>query len=238
MEYDKSKLMAVRQLFMPRQDCIGVKIYNVNFGYFLGFSIQLKQKSIKSLHEACNSMGVSNVLEVSSNSENPLGVSLSAFNLSTTSLKLKRRFTVEQAFQSSKVFEHGGPYIDLLDKTSREAKKDSRLRTSGNILYFKFFEKKYEKTPPTLFYDWLYINVLLKNELLIKKFVEYDAFTDIEFNSKKSINCQAYTLALFKSLECNKIDFQELKDITILKKYCEAEYNHRWQEAQYLMSIS
>lgn len=221
--------MAVRQVFIPIQDCIGVKIHDINFEYFYGASIQQKQKSIKSLHEACKSMGSFNVLEVSSKSENPLGVSLSAFNLSTTSLILKQKFTVEQAFQSSKVFESGGPYIDLLYKASRKAKTDFRLKSSGNILYFKFFGKKYEKNPPTLFYDWLYINVLLKNELLVKKLVNYDAFTDIEFG-KKSINCQAYTVALFKSLEYNKVDFQELKDITVLKKYCETEYNNRWQK--------
>jgi len=29
----------------------------------------------------------------------------------------------------------------------------------------------------------------------------YDAFTDIEFNPDRSINCQAYSLALFRALQ-------------------------------------
>jgi hypothetical protein len=29
----------------------------------------------------------------------------------------------------------------------------------------------------------------------------YDAFTDIEFNPERSINCQAYSLALYKALQ-------------------------------------
>ena len=30
--------------------------------------------------------------------------------------------------------------------------------------------------------------------------MSFNAFTDIEFNPKRSINCQAYTVALYKSL--------------------------------------
>lgn len=221
--------MAIRQVFIPRKDCVGVKIYDINFEYFFGFSIQQKQRCIDSLHKACESKGIFDLLEISSKSRNPLGVSLSAFNLSTRSLILKQKFTVEQAFQSSKVFEQGGPYIDLFSKTSKEAKKDKRLRESGNILYFEFFGKKYSKNPPTSFYDWLYINILLKNKTLVKELSRYSAFTDIEFNNKKSINCQAYTLALFRSMQFNNINLDELKDISNLIRICENEYNCRWK---------
>lgn len=41
--------------------------------------------------------------------------------------KLNYNYSVECAFQSSKVFENGGAYTDLLYKTSREA-KDERLK--------------------------------------------------------------------------------------------------------------
>ncbi|MFG0918360.1 MULTISPECIES: DarT1-associated NADAR antitoxin family protein [Pseudomonas] len=35
---------------------------------------------------------------------------------------------------------------------------------------------------------------------MIEEILSYSAFTDIEFNPEKSINCQAYSVALFVSL--------------------------------------
>ena len=55
-------------------------------------------------------------------SETDLGIKLRAFNLMINT-KDNRIFSVEPAFQSSKVFELGGPYKDILDKSSCEAKK-------------------------------------------------------------------------------------------------------------------
>lgn len=49
-----------------------------------------------------------------------------------------KSFSVETAFQGSKVFEKGGPYVDLLNGTSRDAKKDMRLKESGNLIEFLF----------------------------------------------------------------------------------------------------
>jgi hypothetical protein len=105
--------------------------------------------------------------------------------------KNKKEFSVETAFQSSKVFENGGPYIDLLEGTSKAAKKDIRLKTSGKLTQFKFFNRNWELEPKTLFYDWLYINALSLNEGLKNEIINYTAFSDIEFNPEKSINCQA-----------------------------------------------
>ena len=46
----------------------------------------------------------------------------------------------------------------------------------------------------------------------------YEAFTDIEFNPKKSFNCQAYSVALYKSLLKRNQDFEEIKDPNKFKK--------------------
>ena len=127
-------------------------------------------------------------------------------------------FTVETAFQSSKVFENGGPYIDLLYKNSKQAKTDERLKTSGKLISFRFLNKDYPIEPKTLFYDWLYINVLEKNKELHKDLFQYNCFTDIEFNPAKSINCQAHAVALFISMKKNNIDFGKIKDIDYFKK--------------------
>jgi hypothetical protein len=130
----------------------------------------------------------------------PLGIQLSAFNLTVKTEKYQREFTVETAYQSSKVFQNGGPYKELLYGTSIEAKKDQRLKESGSLKYFEFFGVKWPLEPKTAFYDWVYLNALRKNIWVYEKLDDYDAFTDIEFNPKKSINCQAYSVALFKSL--------------------------------------
>ena len=99
-----------------------------------------KQKSVDSLHAAALKLpGISRVLEVSSKSREELGVALSAFNLTFTTLKHNRTFSVECAYQGSKVFERGGPFVDMFGMTSREAKKDDRLRSSGRLTGFRFF---------------------------------------------------------------------------------------------------
>ncbi|WP_417935118.1 DarT1-associated NADAR antitoxin family protein [Erysipelothrix rhusiopathiae] len=100
------------------------------------------------------------------------------------------KYSIESIFQSSKVFEKGGPYIDLLDKYQKGIKKkDIRLMNSGKIIGFNLEGKDYPTTPITLFYDWIYVSALHSNSQLREQVKVYQAFTDIEFNPKKSINC-------------------------------------------------
>ncbi len=173
----------------------------VQFKWYPGMAVSQKQKSIASLHEGVVDTGVgSRPLEVSSKSPLTTGVALSAFNLAGLSPQ-GRKFTVETAFQSSKVFESGGPYQDLLYGSSRDAKKDPRLQESGRLKEFNFFGTVWALEPKTAFYDWVYINTLSKSADLVEDLVFYDCFTDIEFNPQRSINCQAYSVALFKALQ-------------------------------------
>jgi type I restriction enzyme M protein len=184
---------------------------NTEFTFYSGFSASQKKKSIRSLQEAFLKVYPNNkVLEISSNSENSLGVQLSAFNL-TLKTKSNNRYSVEVAFQSSKVFQNGGPYKDILEMTPKEAKKDTRLKFSGGLVCFNFFGRIFTLNPVTYFYNWLYVNTLnthpdLANELLI-----YDAFTDIAFNPEKSINCQARAAAVYVSLVRTGLLDQALK---------------------------
>jgi hypothetical protein len=193
--------MANRPLYLPvsARENPRVQIKNIDFTWFAGFSIQQKQKSIESLHTVGQTLGIKSILEVSSKSTEEQGVALSAFNLMIKTRKNKS-FSVESAFQSSKVFEHGGPFTELLQSSSIDAKKDIRLKESGNLVSFSFYDRDYPITPRTSFYDWLYINALNHNQKLKSFVLTYQAFTDIEFNPKKSLNCQAYAVALFVSL--------------------------------------
>jgi type I restriction enzyme M protein len=213
--------MANRPVFLPKESMGCVQKKCVDFTWSSGFAVSQKQKSITSLHEnAKKKFGVSKILDISSKSEDPLGVALSAFNLKTTTLEKGITFSVETAFQSSKVFKDGGPFLDLLGKSSKEAKKDPRIRNSGALIGFRFCNANFPLYPKTIFYDWLYINTLLKNAHLKEQILKYEAFTDIEFNPKKSINCQAFSVALFcllhraGKLNYDSIEFTPFKSIT------------------------
>jgi len=195
--------MAQRPVYVPvSEESLFVKTELVDFTWFPGMAVSQKQKSIDSLHEAAQKSlpNVEKILEISSKSRDTLGVALSAFNLSFTTLKQQRTLNIECAFQGSKVFQRGGPFVDMFEMTPREAKKDKRLLTSGRLTGFKFFGKEWELEPQTAFYDWLYISALRKQRELAEQIIEYDAFTDIEFNPERSINCQAYSAALYISL--------------------------------------
>lgn len=48
--------------------------------------------------------------------------------------------------------------------------------------------------------DWLYIRALAPYKAWIAKNVVYGGFTDIEFNPKKSVNCQARAFAEFLAI--------------------------------------
>ena len=193
--------MAKRPVFIPRTNGpILVVAMPIEFVWYPGMSKSQKQKSIRSLHDAAKqARGIERILEISSKSEEELGVRLSAFNLMLrTAGGLSA--SIEVLFQGSKVFSKGGPFTDIYRKTSREAKKDERLRESGHLIAFRYDSRDWPLSPQTAFYDWLYLSALRQNPRLSEKLLEYDGFSDIEFNPEKSINCQAASAALYKSL--------------------------------------
>lgn len=194
--------MAKRPIYIPvLSGDLFVKTHFVEFEWHPGMSVSQKQKSIRSLHNSAQQqLGLSPILEVSSKSLDQGGVDLSAFNLMIKTQKQGREFSVECAYQSSKVFEKGGPFVDLLGVSSLAAKRDPRLIDSGKLVGFSFFGSTWKLEPLTSFYDWLYINALKKKADMWETILRYSAFTDIEFNPERSINCQAYSVALFCSL--------------------------------------
>lgn len=198
--------MARRPVFIPlASGGVMVRTEMVEFDWHPGLSISQKQKSVASLHQGIRDKNLGCApLEVSSKSLVDTGVALSAFNLGGKT-KSGRGFTVETVFQSSKVFENGGPFVDLRYGSSRGAKTDPRLKTSGRLLKFRYFDEEWKLEPKTAFYDWVYINTLARNPDLALELANYDCFTDIEFNPDKSINCQAYSVALFVALRSREV---------------------------------
>ena len=209
--------MANRPVFEVSLDSKLFVRKDIEFQWFRGFAVSQKRKCINSLHQNYLLLNKDkHILEISSKSENELGVKLSAFNLMIH--KNGKSFSVESAYQSGKIFEHGGPYIDLLDKPSINAKKDERLKNNGQIIGFSFYNETFSINPLTYFYNWLYINALNDNDDLNKQLINYDAFTDIVFNPQKSLNCQAAAAAIYVSLRKQNLLQQALKDKNLFLK--------------------
>ena len=192
--------MALRPVYLPGLNGRSLVItVEIEFQWFPGLSISQKQKSIQSLHAAAAQRNIANVLEISSKSPNDLGIQLSAFNLQYP-MRNGRRLSIENVFQSSKVFENGGPYLDLLDVSAKEAKTDPRLRSSGKLCGFRLEGVEWPLLPVTVFYDWLYLTALKFSLDVATQLLEFDGFSDIEFNPGRSLNCQAASAALYVAL--------------------------------------
>jgi hypothetical protein len=211
-------MMAERPVFLPATTgTLLVEEVPIRFHWHPGLAPSQKKKNVAELHRAALVRGLGPLLEISSKSELEVGQKLSAFHL-----KIKvgeKQATVECVYQGSKVFERGGPFVDLYWKTSREAKRDQRLRESGKLIAFKFDGQTYPTSPATVFYDWLYFKALYPHREWLKRRHEWAGFTDIEFNPERSLNCQARSFAAFIALQKrNQLDeavssFQNFKSI-------------------------
>lgn len=204
--------MATRPIFIPDPDSSLVNECDLEFKWFPGQHVSQKQRSIESLHQsAAGDPRVSRVLEVSTKSPESLGKELSAFNLSLDCDARPDPILLEAAFQGSKVFAARGfypargPHTDLYSESSgRKVKQFMKRFSEDEVTEFRFDDHAWPLTPRTAFYDWLYIKALRQRVAQGDRFDEallkYDAFTDIEFNPKKSFNCQARSCALYVAL--------------------------------------
>lgn len=192
--------MAERPVFVPSY--AGSQLVHevpVTFNWHPGLAPSQKKKNITELHGAAKVRGLSPLLEISSKSDKPIGQRLSAFSLR---LELANGSpTIECIYQGSKVFERAGPFVDLYWLTSREAKRDPRLKESGKLVGFRFEGEDYPTSPASVFYDWLYFKAIYPHRDWLKRRHEWAGFTDIEFNPERSLNCQARSFAAFISLQ-------------------------------------
>jgi len=196
--------MAERPIFLPAptQNEL-VKEVSVKLTWHSGFAEIQKKRNIQALHEAAARLGYAPLLEVSTKSDDKIGQHLSAFRL-----KVHRPagdIPLECAFQGSKVFEFGGPYMDLFAVDPRAAKRDPRLRESGHLIAFEFEGRRFPLEPKTAFYDWLYIGAIFPHREWLSRLSKFVGFTDIEFNPERSINCQARSVALFFALKSSDL---------------------------------
>lgn len=200
--------MAKRPIFLPSKNIKNFcETKEIEFKYYSGFAQIQKLRSIQSLHEAAKeTLGIDKILEVSSKSSETLGWQLSAFNLQRT--YRDKKVTIEALFQGSKLFGQLGPYTDIYDLDPLSAKKDLRTKNSGELTGFLFDGVHWPNEPKSAFYEWLYISTVYQDYFdLIPKICEFQAFSDIEFNPKKSFSCQAKACAILVSLyQANILD--------------------------------
>jgi len=172
--------MAIRAIYIYTGDIEKpVLVQDISFKWISGMSYPQKCKRRDSLaSEIAKLYDIKRWLEISTKSDKEIGVNLSALNLflkTTTGTD-----TVENIYQKSKVFGEKG------------------------IIGFKYNDCEFSNIPTGMFYDYVYMYAVLQNHDLIDQFVQYDIFTDIEFNPNKSLNTQARAAAIFKTLYVNR----------------------------------
>jgi len=174
---------------------------SLQFKWHSGFAPSQKRKSMHELHDAAREIGLEKILEVSTKSEHELGQRLSAFRLDVSLSGITSK--IECIYQGSKTFEKGGPFPELTKVRPIEAKRFFKDKNLGNITHFEFENKRYENLPFHAFYDWLFLRALSDKEnveYLSKNLPKIDGFSDIEFNPSRSINTQARSMAIIKTL--------------------------------------
>lgn len=196
--------MASRPVFVVNSNPPFYEMINVEFEWSGGFAKSQSQKNIVALHNNFTAeFPEHRILEISSKSLQELGTKLSAFSLEKYVPEMEAKIPVECIYQASKVFSNAGPFTDLYYKTPKEAKTDERLKNSGHLIGYRFGDVDYPLTYKFSFYDYIYILALMENPDLSKELLQYSAFTDIIFTPNKSMNCQAKSAAIYKSLHDN-----------------------------------
>lgn len=194
--------MATKMCFLS----MGLQPYQeeiITFTYVKGLAFSQKQKNVISFHSAIQERYPhARILEVSTKSTNEVGVLLSAFNLTMDGIP------IESIFQSSKVFGDGTQFSELMHVSPKEAKHFIANADKGALSCFRYKGETFPLEPKSLFYDYLYISALRQKEEISKKLINFDIFTDIEFNEKKQFNCQARSCAIYAYLlKTGKADY-------------------------------
>ncbi len=223
--------MAKRIVFTPNSNANTSDLYVehlVEFEWVPGLAISQQQKSVKNLHEAAKSeLHLESILEVSTRSTDVIGRKLSAFNLTLSFEGAK--VSVEEIYQASKVFEGGGPFTDLIGLGALNAKRDPRIKESGNLIGFEFEGTPFPLVDSPNFYDWLYVKAFSENHELHSEVSCFQAFTDIAFNQStlkpkkgKSFNSQARSISIWCSLSKQGIVqsfIRNVDDLSEVKKF-------------------
>lgn len=207
----------------------------IEFEWFQGMSWQQKQRSSLSMLEKLEDLGYVPI-EISRRSvDQDFGVKLSAFNLKLNKINVENIFQAYKQLNDGGPYLdllHTNPKSAKNDCRiqTHESKKpcltynveyknssfydDDRVcdyckkRLNRHLIGFTSSKTSWAIEPKSMFYDAIYIAALLENNHLSNRLVDYNAFTDIEFNQKivysqikGPFNCQARSCAIFVTLK-------------------------------------
>ena len=192
--------MAKRPLFIPLDCTPYVQSMSVEFQWHGGFARSQRIKCIQGMHQSIKKTGwPGEILEISSASEQTFGQQLSAMNLMVS---LEHNGTiitqcVETIYQSAKVFGNVGPHPEWLTLTGQETKKKVKevTKSHGAATAFEWNGRRWSGAAVESFYSWIYIQGLMQLENGLQQLSAFSGFTDVYFNPKKTVNCQARTAA-------------------------------------------
>lgn len=208
--------MATRPVFVPDTDPDLdhqqlVHEHEVDFQWVTDPSAEKKKENIAKFHAAARHRNLVSLLEVSSESEDPLGALLAASNLGVADAR-SYLVPLNAAYHGSKVFTGGGPFIDLYVRSEQEIAADTRLGDSGNLAGFRFAGLEWGRKSGTMFYDWLTLHAIHRNPKLRRGVRRFKGFTDITCRLADDTVCHARSCALYVALVEKKLIDDVLAD--------------------------
>ena len=163
-----------------------------------------KRQNIRAVHDAVHTTDPDvSILEVSSASVQPEGEAVSSLRLLLHLDSVTQDVPISTVFEAAKVFEHGGPFADLLTCEPPKVHKDTRLRTSGELLCYSLEGSEYPTEPyPDSFFEWLYCRALKQFPEKAEQLSRYNAFSDIAAaaDSKKYYGDSSRAAAIYVGL--------------------------------------
>lgn len=144
---------------------------------------------------------------------------ISDSRITNIELDIKGKGKITMDISDRLVRENDAYYLEPISDNPRELKSLLKAFMKANknakLSHFAYKGEIFETNAGVVnsesyFYDFLYFRALLENfsQSEIRQILQYNIFTDIEFNHKVSINCQARSCALYcYALFNDKVDF-------------------------------
>ena len=191
--------MAVRKVYLPVSEFPYFREISVTFPWSNGSRhqiIQAVQEAFHGLHPDIPA------LEVSLASPQQEGVGVAAMKLPLRLATQEQEIPVGIIYQASRVFENGGPYLELLQCSRQTVQKERRLQQSGKCIRYQLEGKEFLLEPyPYAFFNWLYGRALQQNPEKAEGILKFGAFTDLDLGSaKKDRNSPARAAAVYVGL--------------------------------------
>lgn len=192
--------MATRTICFPISGYPYCREQPVTFTWIKGS----KRQNIRAVHDAVHTTDPDvSILEVSSASVQPEGEAVSSLRLLLHLDSVAQDVPISTVFEATKVFEHGGPFADLLTCEPPKVHKDTRLRTSGELLRYSLEGNEYPTEPyMDSFFEWLYCRALKQFPEKAEPLSRYNAFSDIAAaaDSKKYYGDSSRAAAIYVGL--------------------------------------